>query len=163
MIKNIFKFLLIFTLFFLLAACATHYKTTPLSDSNTAPAFSFAQPSTSNLQGGEDQVYYIPEYSIYIQSKDIPSITAQAKYLLAHPQITVLIIGNTDNIGSLEYTFALGWQYAQAVANMLLQQGVLPNQINVVSYGKEKPTDLWHNEGARSLNRRVILHYYGNS
>lgn len=116
----------------------------------------------SNI-GGKDQIYYISDQSIYIQSKDMPAMVAQAKYLLDHPQIAVLISGDTGDIGSPEYDFALGWQYAQAAANILLQQGVLPNQINVVSYGGGKSTDLWHNRDARSLNKRVILHYYEKS
>jgi peptidoglycan-associated lipoprotein len=163
MIKRILKLIMILFVSFIFTSCTLDRQDVVLNNSNQTALFYFTPPTRSTIQGGEDQVYYILANSTYIQLKDRPSIIAQAKYLRDHPASKALLIGNTDTCGSQAYNFALGWQYAQGLANILLAQGVLPKQINVVSYGKENPIDLWHNKEAGSLNRRVVLHYYENS
>ena len=58
-----------------------------------------------------------------------------------------------------EYNIGLGWRRDQTVARILEQQGVKPSQIDMVSFGKEKPAVMGDNEQAWSLNRRVELVY----
>ncbi len=45
---------------------------------------------------------------------------------------------------------------------MLEQQGVRPNQIQMVSYGKERPAVTGNNDQAWALNRRVNFIYKAN-
>ena len=66
----------------------------------------------------------------------------QANYLAMHPGVKVRLEGHTDARGSAEYNIALGWRRAQSVAQRLEMQGVHPDQIKIVSYGKEKPAVL---------------------
>lgn len=159
--KNIFKYLTFFKILFLLSACIYHQKA--IKDSIPNVESIDGVQSIKNYTEGNDKIYYLSCQSLYIQSKDMPSMIAQAKYLLNHPRISVLIIGDTIDTGSPEYDFVLGWQYAQAAANIFLEQGVLPNKINVISYGGGISNDLWHNKDTKLLNNRVILHYYENS
>lgn len=65
--------------------------------------------------------------------------------------------GHADERGSREYNLALGEKRAKAVANYLTVQGVSQSQLEVVSYGEEKPAVLGSNEQAWSKNRRVEL------
>ncbi|MCK4709927.1 MAG: OmpA family protein, partial [Gammaproteobacteria bacterium] len=61
--------------------------------------------------------------------------------------------------GSREYNIALADRRAQAVSRMLMFQGATKKQIEVISYGEEKPVAFEHNEESWSQNRRVQLVY----
>jgi peptidoglycan-associated lipoprotein len=67
--------------------------------------------------------------------------------------------GNTDERGSPEYNIALGEQRAKSVAGMMKVQGVSENQLNIVSYGEEKPAAFGSDESAWEKNRRVEIVY----
>ncbi len=51
---------------------------------------------------------------------------------------------------------ALGAKRANVVKNFLVAQGIDPNRINVVSYGKERPADPRSSEDAWRINRRGV-------
>lgn len=106
-----------------------------------------------------EQTYYFPFDSSEIRSSDIRAMNIQATYLATHSSAKIRLEGNTDNRGSREYNIGLGWRRDQAVARILEQQGVSPKQIDMVSYGKERPAVMGNNEQAWRLNRRVHLVY----
>lgn len=82
-----------------------------------------------------------------------------AQYLAANPQMTVTVEGHTDTKASPSYNKKLGMKRARAVAEMLINMGVSPQQIEVVSYGEERPLKSGGGEQAQALNRRVELVY----
>jgi peptidoglycan-associated lipoprotein len=86
-------------------------------------------------------------------------ISAHSQYLIANPSQHITLEGNGDERGSREYNIALGEQRAKSVASMMKARGVSENQLNVVSYGEEKPAVLGNNEGAWEKNRRVEVAY----
>ena len=94
-----------------------------------------------------------------VTEQDIPAIKAQGNYLLSHPGAKIRIEGHTDERGSPEYNIALGWRRAKAVVAVMDQLGVSPKQLNVVSFGKEKPAVSGHDENAWHANRRANLVY----
>jgi peptidoglycan-associated lipoprotein len=106
-----------------------------------------------------DQTYHFALDSYVVHHGDLASIKAQCDYLVAHPDAKVRIAGNTDERGSREYNVALGWRRAQAVANIMQRQGVAPNQIDIISYGEEKPVAFGHDEDSWWQNRRDDLTY----
>ncbi len=65
--------------------------------------------------------------------------------------------GNTDERGTREYNIALGEQRANAVASALESRGVSAQQLSQISYGKERPVALGHDEASWGQNRRVDL------
>ena len=65
--------------------------------------------------------------------------------------------GHGDDRGTREYNLALGERRAKSVADYLVLQGVSRSQIEVISYGEEKPVAFGQNEQAFALNRRVEL------
>ncbi len=91
----------------------------------------------------------------------VPVISAHARYLVANPSQRIILEGHCDERGSREYNIALGEQRAQSVANMLKLQGVSDNQIEIVSYGEEKPAAFGSDEAAWELNRRAVIDYQG--
>jgi len=88
-----------------------------------------------------------------------PMLQQNADFLKANAQRHVLVEGNTDNRGSREYNIALGEKRAVAVRDTLLADGVTPAQVDVVSYGEERPAVEGNNEAAWAKNRRADLAY----
>lgn len=117
----------------------------------------------NSLKAPTNQTYYFNFASNVVKDHDYEAITIQAKYLAAHPNIKVRLEGNTDNRGSREYNIGLGWRRDQAVERILQQYGVQASQINMVSYGKERPAVDEDNQTAWRLNRRVNLVYEVNN
>ena len=107
------------------------------------------------------QTIYFMYDSSQVQQDFIPVIAAHAQYLLAHPAQRMVLEGHADERGSREYNIALGEQRAKSVARMMKVQGVADNQLEVVSYGEEKPSAEGHDEATWQLNRRVELVYQG--
>lgn len=116
----------------------------------------------NSMKAPSNQVYYFSFDSNVVRQSDYSAIRVQAGYLAAHPNAKIRLEGNTDARGSREYNIGLGWRRDQAVAKVLEQQGVLPSQIDMVSYGKERPAVVGDNESAYHLNRRVNLVYEAN-
>lgn len=86
-------------------------------------------------------------------------ITWHGRYLASNADMKLRLEGHTDERGSREYNIALADSRALAVSRMLMFQGAAKKQIEVISYGEEKPVALEHNEEAWSKNRRVQLVY----
>jgi peptidoglycan-associated lipoprotein len=86
-------------------------------------------------------------------------VEAHAKYLAGNPSQKIRIEGNTDEQGSREYNLALGQKRAQAVMTAMTLLGVKENQIEAVSWGKEKPKAEGHDESAWAQNRRADIKY----
>ena len=108
-------------------------------------------------QAPHNQIYLFAYDNSALEEKYIPSVNAQADYLKSHPGARVLIAGHTDERGSREYNVALGEHRANAVADIMRMAGVDRNQMRVVSYGKERPANLGHDEASHAQNRRVEL------
>ena len=67
--------------------------------------------------------------------------------------------GHADERGTREYNVALSERRSQAVEKFLRVQGVSSSQIDVVSYGEEKPAASGHSEMDWAKNRRVEINY----
>jgi peptidoglycan-associated lipoprotein len=116
--------------------------------------------SDPNNPLSKSTVYFMLDSS-QIQSDFIPVVAAHAQYLVAHSSQRVVLQGHGDERGSREYNIALGEQRAKSIASMLKVQGVSDGQLDVVSYGEEKPVSFGHDESSWELNRRVELIYQG--
>lgn len=106
-----------------------------------------------------NQVYLFSYDSSTLNQKYVPSVNAQAEYLKSHEGARILLAGHTDERGSREYNVALGERRANTVAELMRMSGVSQHQIRVVSYGKERPINLGHDEASHLQNRRVELTY----
>lgn len=86
-------------------------------------------------------------------------IACHAEYLRQFPDARVTLEGNTDERGSREYNLGLGERRGNAVQSAVSAAGASFNQLNVVSYGEERPVCKEHDESCWSKNRRVEIIY----
>jgi len=96
-----------------------------------------------------------------LSSKADRNVYKLAKFLQKYPNRNVLIEGHTDNIGSEEYNQDLSQRRAESVKEKLVGDGVGPDRITTVGYGKKYPAVSNDTDANRALNRRVeviILH-----
>ena len=77
-----------------------------------------------------------------------------ASFLKGYPNQKVTIEGHCDERGSTEYNLALGDRRANAVKQYLVNLGIPAANLNVVSFGKEKPFCMESNEACWQQNRR---------
>jgi peptidoglycan-associated lipoprotein len=85
------------------------------------------------------------------------TLAQNAEYLTRRERIgiRVRIEGHCDERGTTEYNLALGERRAKSAFQYLMDLGVDPNRMSVVSYGEETPLDDSHNEAAWTMNRRA--------
>ncbi|MCX7512967.1 peptidoglycan-associated lipoprotein Pal [Frateuria sp. STR12] len=86
-------------------------------------------------------------------------MACHAKYLQDRPEAHLRLEGNTDERGTREYNLGLGERRGNAVSDALQANGGSASQLEVISYGKEKPVCREHNEDCWSKNRRVEIVY----
>ncbi|MDL4913672.1 MAG: peptidoglycan-associated lipoprotein Pal [Enterobacterales bacterium endosymbiont of Blomia tropicalis] len=94
-----------------------------------------------------------------VQSDYAQMLDQHAAFLRSNPSYKVTIEGHADERGTPEYNIALGERRASAVKMYLQGKGVSADQMSIVSYGKEKPAVLGHDEAAYAKNRRAVLVY----
>lgn len=159
----------------LLAACSSAPPVTNLPASAAAPVAPPTQPAMSaqapvgfkpSLSELDDPASPLAMRKVYfaydnfkVDAKYEQMISAHATYLVRHPAAHIQLEGNADERGSREYNLALGHRRADAVRNTLNLHGVADGQMEAISYGKEKPRALCHDESCWQENRRTDIAY----
>jgi len=157
----------------LLAACSSTPKPEPVKPmtENTQPAKKMDTRAVQPMQAAtmdplDDPKGVLAQRSVYfdfdayvVKPEYSPLVTAHSKYLESHKARKIIIQGNTDERGGREYNLALGQKRADAVRKGMTTMGVSDAQIEVVSFGKEKPKADGHDEAAWSQNRRADIVY----
>jgi len=77
------------------------------------------------------------------------------QWFRANPAAKVTIEGHCDERGSSEYNLALGERRARVTRDSLVAAGIESNRISTISFGKERPFVLGHDETAWKWNRRA--------
>ena len=103
------------------------------------------------------RVVYFDFDSFVVKDEYRSLIENHAKRLNNKKTLALSLEGHADERGGREYNLALGQKRAEAVAKSLTLLGVAANQVEPVSFGKERPADTGHNEEAWAKNRRVEL------
>ena len=84
------------------------------------------------------------------------SVQSLADFLLAHPDISVAVVGHTDSVGSQDINIALSRQRAAAVRQRLIDAyDVDPAQVQAEGMGYLAPVASNLTAEGRELNRRV--------
>ena len=83
------------------------------------------------------------------------TLNQDAAWLKANPGVKVAVEGHCDERGTAEYNLGLGDRRARAVKEYLAAAGVAADRLTTISYGKERPLVLGHDENAWKWNRRV--------
>jgi outer membrane protein OmpA-like peptidoglycan-associated protein len=84
-----------------------------------------------------------------------PQLESLATYLNSNPDLNVLVLGHTDNMGSDEHNTKLSKKRARAVADFLADNGVDEKKIMWQGYGDLRPITTNEIEKERLKNRRV--------
>ncbi|MBF0360190.1 MAG: peptidoglycan-associated lipoprotein Pal [Oligoflexia bacterium] len=160
--KSIFKFISSFFVVVLalsLVSCASQ-KNKDVAQSaadnkvaNSGTKVELAGDSDSN-KAGELKTVYFPFDSSVITSETEEILKNNTAFLKQNDKIKVQIEGHCDERGSVQYNLALGEKRAKSVKDYLIANGVTNERLSTVSYGKEKPVEMGHEESAWSKNRR---------
>ena len=108
-----------------------------------------------------NRVVYFEYDSSAVRAEDQVTLEAHAAYLSENSNVTVRLIGHTDERGSREYNLALGERRALGIRQVLMLQGANINQFQVTSLGEERPQVEGFDESVWQQNRRVELIYIG--
>lgn len=122
----------------LVGGCSTTpTKTTEVTEAGPAVA------SPGVLPGSEEQLaatigdrVYFGFNKAYLTSTAENTLSRQAKWLAKYPHVDVLMAGNCDPRGTETYNIALGYRRAYVARNYLIEHGIPPTRIQMVSYGK---------------------------
>jgi outer membrane protein OmpA-like peptidoglycan-associated protein len=116
------------------------------TDDNTASIIE--APETSILYFATD------DYQLLTEQQD--ALKQYVKFLMANPNITLVINGHADIRGTESYNQTLSDKRAQSVYDLLIAEGVPPNQLTTVGFGELQPLQ---NENHWDENRRVELQF----
>jgi peptidoglycan-associated lipoprotein len=130
---------------------ATASASITLSSSSNVSA---PQPTAEELfQRNVGDVYFdYDKAQLASSSRDI--LTRDGDFFRNHPEMRFTIEGHCDERGGEEYNLGLGARRADAAKQFLLSLGLRPDQIQTVSYGKERPFCSDENESCFHQNRR---------
>ena len=95
--------------------------------------------------------------SANISASFYPTLNAVAKVLKKYDNSTVMVLGYTDNTGSIEYNQTLSQQRAASVASYLQGQGVAAKRFEVMGLGLSNPIVSNDTAAGRAQNRRVEI------
>jgi peptidoglycan-associated lipoprotein len=89
-----------------------------------------------------------------ISDSGMNALNRDAEWLKTHPGTVMKVEGHCDERGTGEYNFVLGEKRAKAARSYLVEMGVSPKQVAIISYGKERPFCAEHDEACYQQNRR---------
>ncbi|MCK5138027.1 MAG: OmpA family protein [Bacteroidales bacterium] len=129
------------------------------------PDLSMESPDTSFIEIGQvnqdssivlndiffefDESYLLPE-----SYKELDRLFEQ---LFIFQDLSIVIEGHTDNMGTFEYNMKLSNERAQAVVGYLLDKGLSENRITYEGFGYTKPLSDNRSDAGRQMNRRVAF------
>ncbi|MGA9574324.1 MAG: peptidoglycan-associated lipoprotein Pal [Lysobacterales bacterium] len=94
-----------------------------------------------------------------VKSEYRPIVAAHAAYISAHNSARVTLEGHADERGTREYNLGLGERRGNSVSGLLSAGGAMSGQLDVVSYGEERPVCRVSDENCWWQNRRVEIVY----
>lgn len=83
-------------------------------------------------------------------------LARQAQWLNTHTGFNAVVQGHAEETGTREYNLALGARRAGAVQEYLIAQGVSPDRVRTLSFGKERPREVCSDEACYAQNRRAV-------
>ena len=105
---------------------------------------------TGNIN--DDKVFFAFDSAV-ITDESREELERQSLYMKRNPDINVVLEGHCDERGSTEYNLALGALRAGNAAHVLIADGIEPERIKTISYGKERPQYPGTGEEVWALNR----------
>ena len=104
-------------------------------------------------------VFYFDFDQAIVKRAGHEELNKHAKVLASDRYLRVRLEGHADERGTREYNLALGERRANAIRAYLTAEGASRSQIEVISYGEEKPAVSGNGESVWAQNRRVEIKY----
>ena len=152
-----------------LTACKTTETKPPPPEDTTPPV---ATTETTPVDDGKfdasdldsdsclrQRVVYFDFDKAEIRAEAQAILACHGKYLTDRPSAAMTLEGHADERGSREYNLGLGERRGNAVSSALQANGGSASQLNVVSYGEERPGCADTSEECWGKNRRVEIVY----
>ena len=161
------RILLVVGVLFFLASCETATQNALKSATGKADKASKAGSGSASIFGSSkqtpaDKLIAVGDRVLFdydsseLSSEAKLTLDKQSRFLRANSDLTFTIEGHCDERGTREYNLALGEKRATAVRDYLVIEGISPDRIRVISYGKEKPAVVGSNDMSWSKNRRAV-------
>lgn len=115
-----------------------------------------AEQAAAAAAAGLRDVYFAYD-SFAISEEGRQVLARNAEWVKGNPGAQLRIEGHCDDRGTSAYNLVLGEKRAKAARNYLVELGVTPNHLSIVSYGKERPVCKDHTESCYAQNRRGHL------
>jgi peptidoglycan-associated lipoprotein len=128
------------------------------SDEGPKPKVTDATSANMSVKLGEavSTIYF--DYNDATIREDSKAVLSRVAEIMSKDEkLKIEVEGHCDVRGSTEYNLHLGERRARSVVKYLVAQGVEPKQVEVISYGEERPVDLGMTEEAHQQNRRAEL------
>lgn len=137
-----------------LTGCDRQEEPTPMNDYTFQGAYEAGSYEDFKQTAG-DRIFFALNAS-HISKDAAIALDKQIAWLLKYPNAMLTIEGHADERGTSEYNLGLGERRAHAVRNYLKTHGIDEKRISTVSFGKERPDVMGHNEAAWAKNRRAV-------
>jgi len=107
----------------------------------------------------EDVYFDYDSYTLTEPAKKV--LDEKIAFLKRFPKVAVTIEGHCDERGTTEYNIALGERRAHDAQHYILNSNSSNLKLTTVSYGKERPVAVGHDEASWAKNRRAhfVLNY----
>lgn len=154
----------------------------PGTTANTAPAKSTVPQAPARATGTASSTSRIPDAATRVRIQELLSRIQDAYFdydkhnlrpdaertlqrdaqtladiIRQYPDFKLTIEGHCDERGSAEYNLGLGDARAGQAKEYLATLGVPASQLHTISYGKERPVCVEHDESCWQKNRRAHL------
>jgi peptidoglycan-associated lipoprotein len=110
-------------------------------------------PEPKILKQDDLQPIYFDFDRYNLRSGDREILNRNALMLKEFPAARIRIEGNCDERGTVEYNLPLGEKRARSAKDYLVNLGIDPDRISIITYGKER-ANRCHNESCWSEDRR---------
>jgi len=126
-----------------------------VADNDIPVAQPVAEPSDviSGDMGLKPVYFDFDKHELTSQGRE--TLNANGRILKENTAIRLTIEGHCDERGTTQYNLALGEKRARAAMNYLASLGIESGRMEIVSYGKERPFMMGHDEASWAQNRRA--------
>ncbi len=127
---------------------------TPPTDTITEPKLP-DEGTVERLTEDQFRIVYFDFDKYNLRPDARTALEFNARLLKKNPDVNVLIEGHCDERGTVEYNLALGEKRAKSAMDYIKSLGIDASRLRIISYGKERPVALGHDEASWAKNRRA--------
>jgi outer membrane protein OmpA-like peptidoglycan-associated protein len=100
---------------------------------------------------------FFAAFSAALGTRNLETLKAQAKWLAGHPDARIMIEAHADEPGTAVDYVAVARARGEAVKAAFVAEGIAPERLSVVAFGRAKRVALCETPACRAQNRRVVV------